>query len=315
MTFVIQGYHHGYARLGPGSRWSRVLSILDPSKMTLVHGQCTDVGVGGYLVGGGVNVAGTTSKYGLGSENVDEYTLVTADARILTVTADGITTRDRYGNAVSTVPSSGDDDLFFALKGAGSNFGVVTEFLYRVHPGPETKPAVLFIFMSSAYDFLKLQKLSDSGRYQLAAYRIQHFKKLDGGLDNAINLALENFVSTFKKLRRSRLEPMVVMFTDLNSKSLVTPLGPLLAAVKAVGLRHALPSQLSLDRSVTKVFGLHNYDPNWKNYDALYLSEGERKSRPKQAYISSTLMSAPTPKVFADIAFKDPLFGMEQELL
>ncbi len=85
--------------------------------MTLVHGQCTDVGVGGYLVGGGVNVAGTTSKYGLGSENVDEYTLVTADARILTVTADGITTRDRYGNAVSTVPSSGDDDLFFALKG------------------------------------------------------------------------------------------------------------------------------------------------------------------------------------------------------
>ncbi len=72
------------------------------------------------------------------------------------------------------------------MKGAGSNFGITTEFLYRVYPHPETKPVVLFIFMRSVKDFLKLQRLSDSGHYQLAAYRIQHFKKLDASLDNAV---------------------------------------------------------------------------------------------------------------------------------
>ncbi len=65
------------------------------------------------------------------------------------------------------MPNEGEDDLFFALKGAGSNFGIVTEFLVRVYPHPETKPALVFIFFRSTYEFQKLQKLSDSGRYQV----------------------------------------------------------------------------------------------------------------------------------------------------
>ncbi len=120
---------------------------------------------------------------------------------------------------------------------------------------------------------------------------------------------METFVGGFRKLRRSKLEPMIVMFTDLRVKGPVTPLGPLLKAVRHLGLRNALPKTLGLDRGITRILGLGEYDPNWKNYDALYLSKDQRKRRPKQAYISSTLMSAPTPKIFADIAFKHPIFG------
>ena len=40
-------------RLGPGNRWSNVLDKFPQSKYTYIHGTCSDVGVGGYLMGGG----------------------------------------------------------------------------------------------------------------------------------------------------------------------------------------------------------------------------------------------------------------------
>merc|ERR1719331_2967323 len=45
------------AVLGPGATWSKVLEEIDPEYWTLIHGQCLSVGVGGYLLGGGVNMA------------------------------------------------------------------------------------------------------------------------------------------------------------------------------------------------------------------------------------------------------------------
>ena len=74
-----------------------MLSLIPPSKYTMIHGQCTSVGVGGYLLGGGVNFVGTTSKYGTGASNVLEYTLVTADGNIVIVNKDNVTQLDYYG--------------------------------------------------------------------------------------------------------------------------------------------------------------------------------------------------------------------------
>lgn len=103
---------------------------------------------------------------------------------------------------ISTVPSSGENDLFYALKGAGSSYGVVTNFVYRVHPRPETKAVLVFLFVTSHRDFAKLQKISDRGRYMVSAYRIQRFRKLGGGLDNIVSTAcdydpMESVVFTF----------------------------------------------------------------------------------------------------------------------
>lgn len=66
----------------------------------MVHGQCTDVGVGGYLLGGGVNVAGSTTRYGLGCENVVEYEMVTSSGDILNINEHYVVKRDYQGYEV-----------------------------------------------------------------------------------------------------------------------------------------------------------------------------------------------------------------------
>ena len=73
--------------LGPGAQWKSVKEALPPSKFTYVHGQCGSVGVGGFLLGGGVNPA-TSARYGFGADNVDEYTVVTANGSIVKVRRD-----------------------------------------------------------------------------------------------------------------------------------------------------------------------------------------------------------------------------------
>ena len=73
------------AILGPGSTWKEVLEVLPPTKFTMIHGQCTSVGVAGYLLGGGINVVGTSERYGSGADHVVRYTMVDAKGRILLV--------------------------------------------------------------------------------------------------------------------------------------------------------------------------------------------------------------------------------------
>ena len=71
--------------LGPGSTWGRVLKRVPTDKFTMVHGQCLTVGIGGYLLGGGINAVGTTQRIGSGSSNVLQYTLVDGDGFLVKV--------------------------------------------------------------------------------------------------------------------------------------------------------------------------------------------------------------------------------------
>ena len=73
------------AILGPGSTWDRVLKYIPSHTYTLIHGLCSSVGVAGYILGGGVNIAGTSQRYLSGAANVLQYTLVDAQGRILKV--------------------------------------------------------------------------------------------------------------------------------------------------------------------------------------------------------------------------------------
>ncbi len=157
-----------------------MLRVLPRGRFTVVHPQCTNVGVGGFLLGGGVNFEGPqTAKFGTGAENVVEYQLVDSYGDIVRVTRDRITRRTFHGSEIASVPNEGDNDLFFALKGAGSNFGIVTEFLYRVYPFPETRPVAVPVYLRSIHDFIRLQKVAETGRYQISVYRLQHFRRPD----------------------------------------------------------------------------------------------------------------------------------------
>ena len=90
-----------------------------------------NVGVGGFLAHGGFNALGTSASNGLGVQSVLALKAVLADGSIVQVDPHQSVIR-RPNGVTDVVANTGDNDLFFALRGAGSSFAVITEFLYRV---------------------------------------------------------------------------------------------------------------------------------------------------------------------------------------
>ena len=94
--------------VGPGNVWYDVYSKLDPMGLSVIGGRVSAIGVGGLTLGGGVSFF--SNRYGWACDNVNKYQVVLADGSIHEVTP-------------SSLP-----DLYFALRGGGNNFGIVTRF-------------------------------------------------------------------------------------------------------------------------------------------------------------------------------------------
>lgn len=88
-------------------------------------GDTGTVGLGGITLGGGVGFL--ARKYGLTVDDVLAAEIVTADGQL------------HY------VDGENEPDLFWAIRGGGGNFGVVTRFLYRLHELPEIVGGTLFL--------------------------------------------------------------------------------------------------------------------------------------------------------------------------
>ncbi|KAF2399747.1 FAD binding domain-containing protein [Trichodelitschia bisporula] len=110
-------------RVGPGNRWHNVSAALQGTGMTVVGGRMGEVGVGGYMLGGGLSFL--SGQYGWAADNVVAYEVVLADGRIVNATA------------------GQNRELFAALKGGGNKFGVVTAFTLRAHPQGEVWGGVI----------------------------------------------------------------------------------------------------------------------------------------------------------------------------
>ncbi|KAJ8078455.1 hypothetical protein PM082_012737 [Marasmius tenuissimus] len=100
--------------IGSGLTWDEVYSQLESYNVTVVGARATGVGVAGLLLGGGYSYK--TNQYGLAADNIVAMEVVLPDGQVKTVTA------------------STDKDLFFALRGGGNNFGIVTKFTLKAHP-------------------------------------------------------------------------------------------------------------------------------------------------------------------------------------
>jgi FAD/FMN-containing dehydrogenase len=103
-----------HARLGGGVLCGAVEIETAKEGVATVLGQCPSVGVGGFLLGGGVGPL--MSKYGLGCDNILAAELVLAD-----------------GRQVNASPDE-NPDLYWAIRGGGGNFGIVTAFDVALHP-------------------------------------------------------------------------------------------------------------------------------------------------------------------------------------
>ncbi len=111
---IAIGVEKTSARVGGGALCGAVEIETAKAGVATALGQCPSVGVGGFLLGGGVGPL--MSKYGLGCDNILAATLVLADGRQVKASAHE------------------NPDLFWAIRGGGGNFGIVTEFEVALHP-------------------------------------------------------------------------------------------------------------------------------------------------------------------------------------
>jgi FAD/FMN-containing dehydrogenase len=106
------------ARVGGGVLWQQVVEAAAPHGLAALHGSSPDVAVAGYTLGGGIGWY--ARSLGLAATSLLEAEVVTADGRL------------RRVGAGSTDPE--DVDLFWALRGGGGNFGLVTSLEIRLFP-------------------------------------------------------------------------------------------------------------------------------------------------------------------------------------
>jgi hypothetical protein len=111
-------------RVGAGVKWDRVAPRLSAHGLAGLHGSSPDVGIAGYSLGGGMGWL--ARKYGLQANSVTAFELVTGDGELIRTDAEH------------------HPDLFWALRGGGGNFGVVTAIEFTVYPVDDLYAGAMF---------------------------------------------------------------------------------------------------------------------------------------------------------------------------
>jgi FAD/FMN-containing dehydrogenase len=101
-------------RVGAGLTWGEVNDALQPYGLAAAGGFVSITGVSGLTLGGGLGWL--VRKHGLALDNLLSAEVALASGRLVTASA------------------SENEDLFWAIRGGGGNFGIVTSFEFRVHP-------------------------------------------------------------------------------------------------------------------------------------------------------------------------------------
>src|SRR5229473_2834847 len=102
------------ARIAGGCLLGSVDAATQKAGLVFPSGVVSHTGASGLILGGGTGWL--TRRFGLSCDNVEGFTLVTADSSVV------------------RTDSKENPDLFWALRGGGGNFGVVTEFELKLHP-------------------------------------------------------------------------------------------------------------------------------------------------------------------------------------
>lgn len=124
---------------GPGCTLGDVDRVTQEHGLATTLGFVSATGVAGLTLGGGFGYL--TRRFGWTVDDLEEVEVVTADA------------------TVRRASRSENTDLFWALSGGGGNFGVVTEFVYRLHRvGPDVTGGIIAWPASQADGVLDLYR-------------------------------------------------------------------------------------------------------------------------------------------------------------
>ncbi len=125
----------GTVRVGGGCTWADVDHATHAFGLAVPSGIISTTGVGGLTLGGGIGYL--TRQYGLTIDSLLAADVVTADGRFVVASA------------------SENADLFWAIRGGGGNFGVVTSFMFQAHPVKMVCAGPMLWHLDQAADVMK----------------------------------------------------------------------------------------------------------------------------------------------------------------
>jgi FAD/FMN-containing dehydrogenase len=135
MRSVMLDSNHLAVTIGGGARASDVTAMTDTHGVAAVAGSVGSVGMTGLTLGGGYGPL--IGRCGLALDNVLDMQIVLADGRIVSANAEQ------------------NEDLFWALRGGGGNFGVVTAMRTRLHELPSVHSGMLVYPFTEAKSVLE----------------------------------------------------------------------------------------------------------------------------------------------------------------
>ena len=217
------------ATAGGGATWEDYDTATQKFGLASTGGTFTDTGIGGLTLGGGIGYLQGT--LGFAVDSLDAVEIVIADGEIIRA-------------------SEGENaDLFWAIRGGGGNFGVVTSFEYRVHPVRDLYGGVIAFPVAEAARMLRLAR-------DLAA-------------DAPDELVLQAVLSTSRELHDD-VAAVIVCFqgsVSAGERAIASLRDTLRPVVDAVG---ALSYNAMQATSAPLPFGLRHY---WKGQFVSELSD------------------------------------------
>ncbi|WP_284763627.1 FAD-binding oxidoreductase [Arthrobacter sp. efr-133-R2A-63] len=120
----------GTARAEAGTTWADFNHATHAFGLATTGGIVGSTGIAGLTLGGGIGYL--ARKHGLSCDNLISADVVTADGKFLTAS------------------ETRNEDLFWALRGGGGNFGVVTSLEYKLHPVDMVHAAIIIYGMEQA---------------------------------------------------------------------------------------------------------------------------------------------------------------------
>lgn len=115
-------------RIGAGTRWGDAAKALSVHGLAISSGDTNSVGVGGLTLGGGIGWL--VRKYGLALDSLEAAEIVLANGDVLRLS------------------EKENPDLFWAIRGGGGNFGIVTSFEFRAQPVKDVYGGVVIYSMA-----------------------------------------------------------------------------------------------------------------------------------------------------------------------